>query len=144
AMALAGRLGAEIISVDSMLVYRGMDVGTAKPTPSERARVPHHLVDVAAPEAPFSVARYQKLARGVVESLDARGRQVLLVGGSGLYFRAIVDDLEFPATDPAARDELQAEADVIGPALLHARLAQLDPVAAGRIEPSNVRRTVRA
>jgi len=144
AVVLAARLGAEIVSVDSMLVYRGMDVGTAKPTPADRARVPHHLVDVAEPEEPFSVARYQQLARAVVERLEEGSRRALLVGGSGLYFRAIVDDLEFPGTDAAARDELQAEADVIGPDRLHERLAELDPVAAGRIEPSNVRRTVRA
>jgi tRNA dimethylallyltransferase len=144
AVALAGRLGAEIVSVDSMLVYRGMDVGTAKPTPAERARISHHLVDVAEPEEPFSVARYQQLARAVVEGVDARGRRVLLVGGSGLYFRAIVDELEFPATDPDARDELRAEAEVLGPDRLHQRLAELDPAAAARIEPTNVRRTVRA
>jgi tRNA dimethylallyltransferase len=142
--AIAGRLGAEIISVDSMLVYRGMDVGTAKPTSAERARVPHHLVDVADPSEAFSVAWYQALARVAVEDVDARGRPVLLVGGSGLYFRAIVDDLEFPATDPVARDELQAEAEALGPDRLYERLAELDPAAAARIEPSNVRRTVRA
>jgi tRNA dimethylallyltransferase len=144
AMALSRRLGAEIVSVDSMLVYRGMDVGTAKPTPAERAGVSHHLVDVAEPEEPFSVARYQQLARAVVDGIDARGLRVLLVGGSGLYFRAIVDELEFPATDPDARDELWAEAGVLGPDRLYERLAELDPVAAARIEPSNVRRTVRA
>jgi tRNA dimethylallyltransferase len=144
AAALTGRLGAEIVSVDSMLVYRGMDVGTAKPTPAERARVPHHLVDVAEPEEPFSVARYQELARAVVEDVDARGHRVLLVGGSGLYFRAIVDELEFPATDPSAREELRAEAEVLGPDRLHRRLAEFDPAAAARIEPTNVRRTVRA
>jgi tRNA dimethylallyltransferase len=143
-LAVAERLGAEIVSVDSMLVYRGMDVGTAKPTPAERARVPHHLVDVAEPEEPFSVARYQQLARAAVEGVDSRGHPILLVGGSGLYFRAVVDELEFPATDPAARDELQAEADVLGPDRLYERLAELDPAAAARIAPSNVRRTVRA
>jgi tRNA dimethylallyltransferase len=141
---LTGRLGAEIVSVDSMLVYRGMDVGTAKPTPAERARIPHHLVDVAEPEELFSVARYQQLARAVVEDVDTRGHRVLLVGGSGLYYRAIVDELEFPATDPDAREELRAEAEVLGPDRLHRRLAELDPAAAARIEPTNVRRTVRA
>jgi tRNA dimethylallyltransferase len=144
AEALTGRLGAEIVSVDSMLVYRGMDVGTAKATPAERARIPHHLVDVVEPEEPFSVARYQRLARAVVEGIDARGHRVLLVGGSGLYFRAIVDELEFPATDPGARDELRAEAEALGPDRMHERLAELDPAAAARIEPTNVRRTVRA
>jgi tRNA dimethylallyltransferase len=144
AVALTGRLGAEIVSVDSMLVYRGMDVGTAKPTPAERARIPHHLVDVAEPEEPFSVVRYQQLARAVVQDVDSRGHRVLLVGGSGLYFRAMVDELEFPATDPEAREQLRAEAEVLGPDRLHRRLAELDPTAATRIEPTNVRRTVRA
>jgi tRNA dimethylallyltransferase len=144
AVALTQRLGAEIVSVDSMLVYRGMDVGTAKPTWAERTRIPHHLVDVAEPEEPFSVARYQELARAVVEDVDGRGHRVLLVGGSGLYFRAIVDELEFPATDSDAREELRAEAVVLGPDRMHERLAELDPAAAARIEPTNVRRTVRA
>lgn len=143
-VAIAGRLGAEILSVDSMLVYRGMDVGTAKPPPAEREGVPHHLVDVAEPQEAFSVARYQQLARAAVEGVEARGRRVLLVGGSGLYLRAIVDELEFPATDPAARDQLWGEAEALGPDRLYERLAELDPAAAARIEPSNVRRTVRA
>ena len=144
AVALTHRLGAEIVSVDSMLVYRGMDVGTAKPISAERTRIPHHLVDVAEAEEPFSVARYQELARAVVEDVDGRGHRLLLVGGSGLYFRAIVDELEFPATDPDAREELRAEAEVLGPDRLHRRLAEFDPAAAARIEPTNVRRTVRA
>ncbi|MFB3739906.1 MAG: tRNA (adenosine(37)-N6)-dimethylallyltransferase MiaA, partial [Candidatus Velamenicoccus archaeovorus] len=141
---VAERLGAEIVSVDSMLVYRGMDVGTDKPGPAERARVPHHLLDVAEPEEPFSVARYQTLARRAVEEIRRRDHRVLLVGGSGLYFRAVVDDLEFPGTDPTARRELHLQAAALGPERLHARLAELDPAAAERIEPANVRRTVRA
>ena len=141
---IAERLGAELVSVDSMLVYRGMDVGTAKPGPAERARVPHHLLDVADPEESFSVARYQRLAREAMEGIEGRGRRVMLVGGSGLYFRAAVDDLEFPGTDPRARGELEVQAATLGPERLHERLAGLDPVAAARIEPSNVRRTVRA
>ena len=141
---VAERLGGELVSVDSMLVYRGMDVGTAKPGPAERARVPHHLLDVADPKEPFSVARYQRLAREAIEGIEARGRRVMLVGGSGLYFRAAVDDLEFPGTDPEARGELEAQAAALGPERLHERLAGLDPVAAARIEPANVRRTVRA
>ncbi len=144
AVGLAERLGAEIVSVDSMLVYRGMDVGTAKPGPVERARVPHHLLDVADPEEPFSVARYQALAHAVVAEVAGRGHPVLLVGGSGLYFRAVVDDLEFPGTDPRARGELEEEAAALGAEAMYARLAELDPVAAGKIEPGNVRRTVRA
>ena len=143
-IAVAQRLGAEIVSVDSMLVYRGMDVGTAKPTPEQRARVPHHLLDVAEPSEPFSVARYQELARDAVTGVRSRRRRVLLVGGSALYERAVVDDLGFPGTDPDTRRDLEAEAAVVGAAGLHERLAASDPTAAARIEPGNVRRTVRA
>ncbi len=144
ALALGEALDAEIVSVDSMLVYRGMDLGTAKPSPTERARVPHHLIDVAEPSESFSVARYQEVATTAVKEIGARGHRVLLVGGSGLYFRAVVDKLEFPGTDPDARAELEKEAAALGPAGMHERLTALDPVAAGRIEPGNVRRTVRA
>ena len=143
-IAVAERLGAEIVSVDSMLVYRGMDVGTAKPTAGQRARVPHHLLDVAEPSEPFSVARYQELAREAVAGIRSRGRGVLLVGGSALYVRAVVDDLGFPRTDPETRRDLEAEAAVVGAAGLHERLAASDPIAAAKIEPANVRRTVRA
>lgn len=143
-VSLAETLGAEIVSIDSMLVYRGMDIGTAKPTAEQRRRVPHHLIDVAEPSEPFSVARFQEASRVVVERIASAGHTALLVGGSGLYFRAVVDDLEFPGTDPATRADLEREADVLGAARLYARLATLDPVAAGRIEPRNVRRTVRA
>ena len=144
ALALAEALDAEIVSVDSMLVYRGMDLGTAKPSPAERARVPHHLIDVAEPSEPYSVVRYQEAATAAVEEIGARGHRALLVGGSGLYFRAVVDELEFPGTDPDARGALEKEAAALGPAGMHERLTLLDPVAAGRIEPKNVRRTVRA
>ncbi len=144
AVALAEQLGCEIVSVDSMLVYRGMDVGTAKPTTEQRSRVPHHLIDVADPSEPFSVARYQALAREAVTDIGARHRRALLVGGSGLYFRAVVDELEFPGTDASTRAELHLLAAALGPERLHARLADLDPVAAAKIEPENVRRTVRA
>jgi tRNA dimethylallyltransferase len=143
-IAVAERLGAEIVSVDSMLVYRGMDVGTAKPTPEQRARVPHHLLDVAEPSEPFSVARYQGLAREAAAGIRSRRRPVLLVGGSALYERAVVDDLDFPGTDPDTRRDLEAEAAVVGSAGLHERLAASDPAAAAKIEPDNVRRTVRA
>ncbi|MGH2696445.1 MAG: tRNA (adenosine(37)-N6)-dimethylallyltransferase MiaA [Actinomycetota bacterium] len=141
---LARRLGAEIVLVDSMTVYRGMDVGTAKPSPEERAGVPHHLLDVADPVEPFSVVRFQALAREALAGIRDRGRPALLVGGSGLYFRAVVDDLEFPGTDPAVRGVLQAEAVAIGPEALHRRLAGFDPRAAAGMEPSNARRAVRA
>ena len=141
---IAQGLGAEIVSVDSTTVYRGMDVGTAKPTAEQRSRVPHHLLDVAEPSEPFTVAEFQRLAREAVGGISARGRRVLLVGGSGLYFRAIVDDLVFPPTDPGVRDGLEREAVAVGARTLHGRLAEIDPVAAERIEPDNVRRTVRA
>jgi len=141
---LAERLGAEVVSVDSMLVYRGMDIGTAKPTADERARVPHHLLDLAEPSERFTVARFQQLAAATLEDLRAREVRPLLVGGSGLYFRAMVDDLVFPGEDPAVRAGLESEASAVGARRLHARLADLDPVAAARIEPDNVRRTVRA
>jgi tRNA dimethylallyltransferase len=144
AVEIASMLGCEIVSVDSMLVYRGMDVGTAKPPAAARERVVHHLVDVAEPEEPFSVARYQALGHRAIAGIRARGHLPLLVGGSGLYFRALVDDLVFPVTDAAARRELEAEAEALGAARMYERLASMDPVAASRIEPANVRRIVRA
>jgi tRNA dimethylallyltransferase len=144
ALRVAEALGAEILSVDSMLVYRGMDIGTAKPTASERARVPHHLVDLVEPSQPFSVAAFQSAARRAAEDVHRCGKTPLLVGGSGLYFRAVVDDLEFPGTEAGVRGALEGEAALLGPDRMHRRLAELDPVAASRIEPGNVRRTVRA
>jgi tRNA dimethylallyltransferase len=143
-LALAEAFDAEIVSVDSMLIYRGMDVGTAKPSVAERARVAHHLIDMLEPSQPFSVAQFQEAATAAMTAIGGRGHRALLVGGSGLYFRAIVDELEFPGTDPDARSELENEAAAFGPAGMHSRLMALDPVAAGRIEPGNVRRTVRA
>jgi tRNA dimethylallyltransferase len=144
AIALARQLDAEIVSVDSMLVYRGMDVGTAKPTAAQRALVPHHLIDVADPGEPFSVARYQALGRSALQDVAARGRRTLLTGGSGLYLRALVDDLRFPGTDAETRRTLELEGRVMGGEWLHARLAATDPAAAAKIAPSNLRRTVRA
>jgi tRNA dimethylallyltransferase len=144
AIEVAERLNAEIVCADSTTVYRGMDVGTAKPTLEQRARVPHHLVDVADPSEPFTVARYQRLAREATEAIRGRSRRVLLAGGSGLYVRAVVDDLVFPPTDPAVRERLEAEAAAAGATEMYRRLAELDPPAADRIEPDNVRRTVRA
>ena len=144
ALELAGRLGAEVVSADAMLVYRGMDIGTAKPTPAERARVPHHLVDLVDPGEEFSVARFQPLARAAIAEVLGRGRLPLLVGGSGLYFQAVVDDFVFPPTDPAVRARLEAEAARTGLPELSARLAAADPAAGGRVQPGNLRRTVRA
>jgi tRNA dimethylallyltransferase len=139
-IAVASRLGAEIASVDSMLVYRGMDVGTAKPTREQQRALPHHLLDLAEPSERFTVARYQQAARDVL----TRVPDPLLVGGSGLYFRAVVDRLRFPPEDPAVRASLEAEADALGADELYARLSAADPVAAARIDPANVRRTIRA
>jgi tRNA dimethylallyltransferase len=144
ALALAERLGGEIVNADAMALYRGMDVGTAKPTPAERARVPHHLVDVLDVTETASVAAYQRAARAVVERLRTAGVVPVLVGGSGLYVQAVVDELDFPGTDPALRAELEAELAVAGAPALHARLAALDPAAAAVVLPSNGRRIVRA
>jgi tRNA dimethylallyltransferase len=144
ALELAGRLGAEVVSADAMLVYRGMDIGTAKPTPEEQARVPHHLVDLVDPGEEFSVARFQPLARTAIAEVLGRGRLPLLVGGSGLYFHAVVDEFVFPPTDPAVRSRLEAEASAVGLPDLYRRLAEADPPAAGRIQPANLRRVVRA
>ena len=144
AVDVARLMGAEIVSVDSMQIYRGMDAGTAKPSPEMRALVPHHLVDVVEPSHGLTVAEFQRLARAAVEDVAARGRLPLLVGGSGLYFRAVVDDLSFPPRSPGVRRALEAEAEELGPEVLHERLAELDPAAAARIEPANERRIVRA
>lgn len=135
----------EIVSLDSMQVYRGMDVGTASPTPAERAEVRYHLVDVADPAQDWSVARTQAAARRAVAGIEARGRRALLVGGTGLYVQAVVDDLAIPAEDLALRAELEAAtAEPGGVAAAHDELRRLDPVAAARIDPHNARRIVRA
>lgn len=143
-VALARRLGGEIVNADSMQLYRGMDVGTAKLAPDERGGVPHHLLDVWDVTADANVAEYQRLARAAVDDVLARGGTALLVGGSGLYIRAVLDRLEFPGTDPELRASLEAELAVSGAPALHARLADLDPLAAAEILPSNGRRVVRA
>lgn len=124
-----------------MQVYRGMDVGTAKPTPAEQAEVRHHLVDLADPWEEFTVTRFQQAFRRAVADIDARGRRAVLVGGTGLYLRAAVDDLTIPGRYPSVRDELEAEPDTVA---LHARLQGLDPAAAAKMAPTNRRRIVRA
>jgi tRNA dimethylallyltransferase len=135
----------ELVSVDSMQVYRGLDIGTAKPTPAEQAAVPHHLIDVADPTDEWSVVRFQQEARAAVADIEARGKRALLVGGTGLYVQAVIDPLTFPPEDRAVRDAIVARNhDFDGGAGLHAELARVDPVAAARIEPGNLRRTVRA
>ena len=144
AIPIAEALGAEIVCIDSMLVYRGMDIGTAKPTEGQRQRVPHHLVDLVDPVEPFSVARFQHLAREAMADIQSRGTRALLVGSGGLYYRAVVDGLEFPGTVARTRALLQAEADLLGPEALHRRLEGFDPEAARKIDPSNERRTIRA
>jgi tRNA dimethylallyltransferase len=127
-----------------MQLYRGMDIGTAKPTPEERGGIPHHLLDLWHVREPASVAEYARRAREVIDRLRADGVVPLLVGGSGLYVRAVLDDLEFPGTDPVLRARLERELAAEGPAALHARLAGVDPAAAAAVLPSNGRRIVRA
>jgi tRNA dimethylallyltransferase len=146
AFALARELGdVEIISLDSMQVYRGMDIGTAKPTAGERAAVVHHLVDVADPDDDWSVARTQTGAREALRDIEARGRRALLVGGTGLYVRAVVDDLQIPGEDLVRRAELEAATESVeGLERAYRDLEALDPAAAERIEPLNRRRIVRA
>src|SRR5438132_10210445 len=142
---LAQRLNAEIISMDSMALYRRMDIGTAKPTPAQRAVVPHHLVDVLDPWESASVAWWLDQAKQCVGEIEARGKRVLFVGGTPLYLKALMCGLfDGPPADPGIRRRLAAEADSGGPAVLHRRLADVDPVCAGRIHPHDVRRTVRA
>lgn len=144
-VALARRLGAEVVALDSMTLYRGMDVGTAKPTLDEREWVPHHLIDVINPWESASVAQYRDWASEVVAKIEARGRRVLFVGGTALYLKALLRGLfEGPAADPALRLELENEADRLGDAAMHARLAAVDPVTAARLHPNDRRRVVRA
>ena len=144
AVALATALNAEVINADSMQLYRGMDIGTAKLPPAERGGVAHHLLDIWDVSETASVADYQQRARAVFAELADRGRRCVLIGGSGLYVRAALDDLQFPGTDPAVRARLERELETYGPAALHARLARADPEAARRILASNGRRVVRA
>ncbi|MEN3536626.1 tRNA (adenosine(37)-N6)-dimethylallyltransferase MiaA [Microbispora sp. ZYX-F-249] len=144
AVELALRLGGEVINTDSMQLYQGMDIGTAKLSEGERRGVPHHLLDIWPVTRTASVAEYQRLVRPLIEDLRARGRVPVLAGGSGLYVRAAIDDLEFPGTDPDIRARLEKELAETGPVPLYERLKGLDPVAAENILPSNGRRIVRA
>jgi tRNA dimethylallyltransferase len=144
ALRLAEALDGEVISADSMQLYRGMDIGTGKLTLAERRGVPHHLLDIWDVTEPASVSEYQRLARAAIEDIVARGRTPILAGGSGLYVRAVIDDLEFPGTDPQVRARLESELERVGAASLHARLSVVDPAAAAAILPGNGRRVVRA
>jgi tRNA dimethylallyltransferase len=146
ALQVARRLAdVELVSIDSMQVYRGMDVGTAKPSAAERAEVPHHLIDLADPSEDFSVARFQAAAAEALAGIEARRHRALLVGGTGLYLQAIVDGLTLPGSWPRLRAELEAKAATpAGVGALYRELAEADPPAASRIEPANARRIVRA
>jgi tRNA dimethylallyltransferase len=141
---LAERLDGEVVNTDAMQVYRGMDIGTAKLPEAERRGIPHHLIDTMEIDEVASVADFQRLARDAIADIRGRGRVPILVGGSALYTRAILDRFEFPGTDPVRRAELEAELEAVGSGVLHARLASLDPEAAAGILPSNGRRIVRA
>lgn len=143
-IALAHAIGGEVVNCDSMQLYRGMDIGTAKVSPSDRQGIPHHLLDLWDIDTPANVADYQRRARDVFDDVLGRGRVPILVGGSGLYVRAALDDLQFPGHDPQLRNSLNAELAERGPQVLHERLAQADPEAAAAILPSNGRRIVRA
>lgn len=149
ALELAARLGdsgraAEIVNGDSMLVYKGMDIGTAKPTPAERGAVPHHLIDIMDVTRTANLAEFQGLARGAIEDIRGRGAVPILVGGSALYTHAILDEFDFQPSDPSVRARWEVELARLGPVELHARLHAISPESAARIEPGNGRRIVRA
>ena len=146
ALAVAERLGGEIVNADATLLYQGLDLGAARPEPAELARITHHLVGVCGPRETVDVVTYQGLAYAAIDDVLERGSLPLLVGGSGLYVRAVVDGYVFPpvAPDPSLRAALEAEAETLGPEALHARLRTIDPAAAERTHPNNVRRVVRA
>jgi tRNA dimethylallyltransferase len=142
-LGIAEQLGAEIVAVDAFTVYRGMDVGTAKPAHEDRTRVPHHMIDVLDPAEDCTVQWFQGAAREAIDRVHARGKTPLLVGGSGLYFRAVVDQLEFPPTDPTIRGEIAGRYHA-DPTAAHRALQAVDPAAAAYIDPGNLRRSVRA
>ena len=145
ALELAQRLGAEIVSLDSMTIYRGMDIGTAKPTAEEQAVVPHHLLDVVEPADEYSVAQYVTDAAAVVDAIHARGREVLFVGGTPLYLKSLLRGLfDGPPANWQLREEIEAELEQVGQTALHERLTQVDPLAASVIHPHDTRRMIRA
>jgi tRNA dimethylallyltransferase len=143
---LSARLGGEIISADSRLFYRGMDIGTAKPSPAERQKVPHHLIDVTTPDQSWSLAIFQQEARRIIQEISDRRRLPILVGGTGQYIQAVTQGWQVPRVEPVPllRQALEHWAAQVTPLGLHARLKVLDPMAANRIDPQNLRRTVRA
>ena len=144
ALAVAERLDGEIVNADSMQFYRGMDIGTAKLSVDERRGIPHHQLDTLDVHEDASVARFQESARADIDAIHARGKRAVVVGGSGLYVRGLLDRFEFPGTDPVVRARLEERAHTEGPGILHRELAALDPAAAERIQPQNAKRLVRA
>jgi tRNA dimethylallyltransferase len=144
ALEVAEKFGGEVINADSMQLYRGMDLGTAKLTVEERRGIPHHLLDILTVNQDASVAQYQSLARAAVDAIRERGKAAIVVGGTGLYIKAMIDEMNFPETDPALRKKLEDEAELLGTAELYSRLRLLDPEAAAAIEPANTRRIIRA
>ena len=144
-MALARRLQAEIISLDSMAIYRGMDIGTAKPTPDQQAEVPHHLIDIVDPDEEFSIACYLEAAHAKIAEIRGRGNEVLFVGGTPLYLKALLRGLTSgPPADWELREQIEAEVAELGNQALYERLEQLDPIAAAQIHPHDTRRLIRA
>lgn len=143
-IALAKEISAEIINADSMQLYRGMDIGTAKLTVAEREETPHHLLDILDVTEDANVASYQQLARTKIDELQNAGKNVIIVGGTGLYIKAIIDELNFPDRDIQVRDRIDKEAIELGAIEMHKKLAELDPVAAAKIPANNLRRVVRA
>ena len=144
ALEVAEKYNGEIINADSMQLYRGMDIGTAKLSLGERRNIPHHLLDILTVDQDASVASYQTLARSAIDDIHSRGKVAIVVGGTGLYIKSVIDEMNFPETDPALRKRLESEAELLGAAELYSRLRLLDPEAAAAIEPANTRRIIRA
>ena len=144
AVALAKELNAEVVNADSMQVYKGMDIGTAKLTMAQRDAVLHHVIDVLDITEEANVSWYQQIARDKIDELITAGKSVVVVGGTGLYVKAILDDLNFPDTDPQVRDKITEQADQLGNEIMHEKLAKLDPAAALAIPKENIRRVIRA
>jgi tRNA dimethylallyltransferase len=144
AVEVARQYGGEIVNADSMQLYRGMDIGTAKLTIAEREGIPHHLLDILEVSEDASVAKYQEEARGAIDEIIGRGKPAILVGGTGLYIKSVIDEMNFPETDPLIRKKLEEDGEAIGAAGLYLRLQSLDPEAAAAIEPANTRRIIRA
>jgi tRNA dimethylallyltransferase len=144
ALDLAEAIDGEVINADSMQLYKGMDIGTAKLTLEERRGIPHHLLDILSVNQDASVAQYQSLARTAVDEVRSRGKAAILVGGTGLYIKSVLDEMNFPETNPEIRRKLEENSELLGTAALYQRLKELDPEAAASIEPANTRRIIRA